>query len=67
MVINKREMVTEVMSVWKLLWVVLLTLCLVSTVLFSCAEGVSKHKTATDAPAADYGGGCAACGGGCGA
>ncbi|PNT09599.1 hypothetical protein POPTR_012G054000v4 [Populus trichocarpa] len=49
-----------------LLWAVLLTLCLLSAIVFSCAEGVSKDKT-SEADSTLYGGGCAAgCGAACG-
>ncbi|RXH77275.1 hypothetical protein DVH24_023549 [Malus domestica] len=49
---------------WLVLWAAFLSLCIFSTVVFSCAGGVAKEKTtATDT---EYcgGGGCAA---GCGA
>ncbi|KAL5748856.1 hypothetical protein ACOSP7_025899 [Xanthoceras sorbifolium] len=53
------------------LWVALLTLSLLSTIIFSCTGGVSKERTSS-ADSNSYGGGCAAgcgagCGGGCGA
>ncbi|KAJ6888340.1 hypothetical protein NC652_029404 [Populus alba x Populus x berolinensis] len=49
-----------------LLWAVLLTLCLLSAIVFSCAEGVSKDKT-SEADSTLYGGGCGAgCGAACG-
>jgi len=46
-----------------LLRAVLLTLCLLSAIVFSCADGASKNKS-SEADSAIYGGGCAA---GCGA
>ncbi|KAJ6387273.1 hypothetical protein OIU78_017063 [Salix suchowensis] len=49
-----------------LLWAVLLTLCLLSAIIFSCADGLSKGKT-SEADSTLYGGGCAAaCGAACG-
>ncbi|XVF09545.1 hypothetical protein REPUB_Repub07fG0103400 [Reevesia pubescens] len=44
-------------------WAALLTLSLISAIIFSCADGVSKNKT-TSGDTNFYGGGCAA---GCGA
>ncbi|KAM6569206.1 hypothetical protein CsatB_017191 [Cannabis sativa] len=45
----------------------LVTLCILSTIIFSCADGVSKEKT-SQGDTELYGGGCAAgCGAGCGA
>ncbi|PON38946.1 hypothetical protein PanWU01x14_308610 [Parasponia andersonii] len=44
----------------------LVTLCILSTIIFSCTDGVSKEKT-SQADTELYGGGCAAgCGAGCG-
>ncbi|XVE58814.1 hypothetical protein DITRI_Ditri04bG0199100 [Diplodiscus trichospermus] len=50
------------------LWAALLTLSLISAIIFSCADGVSKDKP-TSGDSNYYGGQCAAaCGGaGCGA
>ncbi|XP_015882794.1 uncharacterized protein LOC107418606 [Ziziphus jujuba] len=49
------------------LWLALLGVCIISAIIFSCADGVSKEKTST-ADTELYGGGCAAgCGAGCGA
>ncbi|KAG6752907.1 hypothetical protein POTOM_042948 [Populus tomentosa] len=49
-----------------LLWAVLLTLCLLSAIVVSCAEGVSKDKTSEN-DSTLYGGGCGAgCGAACG-
>lgn len=48
-------------------WLALLSLSLLSAIIFSYADGVSKEK-ASMADTEFYGGGCAAgCGGGCGA
>lgn len=45
----------------------LVTLCILSTIIFSCADGVSKEKS-SPADTEHYGGGCAAgCAAGCGA
>ena len=46
----------------------LATLCVLSAVIFSCADGVSKDKSSqSPADTELYGGGCAAgCGAGCG-
>lgn len=50
-----------------LIWLALLSVCIISAIIFSCADGVSKEKTST-ADTELYGGGCAAgCGAGCGA
>ncbi|XP_021292422.1 uncharacterized protein LOC110422733 [Herrania umbratica] len=51
-----------------LFWAALLTLSLISAIIFSCADGVSKDKSSSG-DTNFYGGGCAAdCGGaGCGA
>ncbi|KAK3225271.1 hypothetical protein Dsin_005133 [Dipteronia sinensis] len=54
------------------LWIALLTLSLISTIIFSCAGGASKDKTSSADSNTYYGGGCGAgcgagCGGGCGA
>ena len=44
----------------------LVTLCILSAITFSCTDGVSKEKT-SQADTELYGGGCAAgCGAGCG-
>ncbi|CAK7349685.1 unnamed protein product [Dovyalis caffra] len=49
-----------------LLWAVLLTLSLLSALIFSCADGVSKDKS-SEVDSTVYGGGCAAgCGAACG-
>ncbi|KAF3438595.1 hypothetical protein FNV43_RR21358 [Rhamnella rubrinervis] len=49
------------------LWLALLSVCILSAIIFSCTDGVSKEKTST-ADTELYGGGCAAgCGAGCGA
>lgn len=49
------------------LWFALLSVCIISAIVFSCADGVPKEKTST-ADTELYGGGCAAgCGAGCGA
>lgn len=45
----------------------LVTFCILSTIIFSCADGASKDKS-SPADTANYGGGCAAgCAAGCGA
>ncbi|EXC25174.1 hypothetical protein L484_013262 [Morus notabilis] len=45
----------------------LVTLCIVSTVIFSCADGVSKEKSSSADTELYGGGGCAAgCGAACG-
>uniref|UniRef100_A0A9I9CDW5 Uncharacterized protein n=1 Tax=Cucumis melo TaxID=3656 RepID=A0A9I9CDW5_CUCME len=50
-----------------LFWVALFTLCIISTVIFSCSDGMSKDRNST-VDVELYGGGCAAgCGAGCGA
>ncbi|KAJ1387730.1 hypothetical protein SESBI_39718 [Sesbania bispinosa] len=52
---------------YAILWVVLVTLCIISAIIFSCADGISKEKTSAADPE-PYGAGCAAgCGAGCGA
>ncbi|XWS50762.1 hypothetical protein CRYUN_Cryun12cG0115500 [Craigia yunnanensis] len=55
-------------GVFLVFWGALLTVPLISAIIFSCADGVSKDKT-TSGDTNFYGGGCAAgCGGaGCGA
>uniref|UniRef100_A0A0A0LQU7 Transmembrane protein n=1 Tax=Cucumis sativus TaxID=3659 RepID=A0A0A0LQU7_CUCSA len=50
-----------------LFWVALFTLCIISTLIFSCSDGMSKDRNST-VDVELYGGGCAAgCGAGCGA
>ena len=61
----------DISHVWLIFWVALVTISLISVIIFSCADGVSKDKTSTGDTNL-YGGGCAAgcgtvCGGGCGA
>ena len=55
-------------GVFLVFWAALLIVSLISAIIFSCADGVSKDKT-TSGDTDFYGGGCAAgCGGaGCGA
>ncbi|KAK8655945.1 hypothetical protein V6N13_108508 [Hibiscus sabdariffa] len=55
-------------GVFLVLWAALVTLSSISAMIFSCADGVSKEKTASG-DSEFYGGGCTAgCGGaGCGA
>lgn len=54
---------------WLVFWAVLVTFCIIPAIVFSCADGVSKEKSATTNDTELYGGaGCAAgCGAGCGA
>lgn len=56
-------------GVFLIFWAALLTVSLISAIIFSCADGVSKEKASTSGDTNTYGGGCAAgCGGaGCGA
>ncbi|KAE8124889.1 hypothetical protein FH972_019734 [Carpinus fangiana] len=50
-----------------LFWLALVSISLISVIIFSCADGVSKEKTSA-ADTGYYGGGCAAgCGTACGA
>ncbi|KAJ9174015.1 hypothetical protein P3X46_017090 [Hevea brasiliensis] len=50
------------------LWVGLLTISVISTIIFSCAEGVSKDNKSSEVDTSLYGGGCGAeCGAACGA
>ncbi|GLT48875.1 hypothetical protein SLA2020_224660 [Shorea laevis] len=57
-------------GVYLVIWAALLSLCIISAMIFSCAEGVSKNDRTGDSNL--YGGGCAAgcggaeCGAGCG-
>lgn len=52
---------------YTILWMVLVTFCIISTIIFSCADGASKEKTSA-ADQEPYGAGCSAgCGAGCGA
>ncbi|KAI3779001.1 hypothetical protein L2E82_08416 [Cichorium intybus] len=44
-------------------WVALLTFSIITTLIFSCADGASKHNAHPENHAAACGGGC---GGGCG-
>lgn len=54
-------------DVYLLFWAALFTLCIISTIIFSCSDGMSKERNST-ADVELYGGGCAAgCGAGCGA
>lgn len=50
-----------------LFWLALVSISLISVIIFSCADGVSKEKTSTN-DTEYYGGGCSAgCGTACGA
>ncbi|KAJ9187263.1 hypothetical protein P3X46_002740 [Hevea brasiliensis] len=50
------------------LWLGLLTLSILSAMIFSCAEGVPKENKSAEVDATLYGGGCGGgCGAGCGA
>ncbi|KAJ4826522.1 hypothetical protein Tsubulata_023965 [Turnera subulata] len=54
-------------SVYVVLWAVLLTVALLSTIIFSCADGVSRDKDPHEFDSNVYGGGgCAGCGAACG-
>lgn len=54
-------------NAYAILWLVLVSFCIISAIIFSCADGVSKEKTSAADPE-PYGAGCAAgCGAGCGA
>lgn len=54
-------------NAYAILWVVLVTLCIMSAIVFSCADGISKEKTSAADPE-PYGAGCGAeCGADCGA
>lgn len=48
-------------------WLALVTLSLISVIIFSCADGVSKDKTSTADTEYDGGGCTAGCGAACGA
>lgn len=51
----------------RMLWVVMVTLSIMSAIIWSCADGVSKEKSSA-ADSDPHGGGCAAaCGAACGA
>ncbi|KAJ0095647.1 hypothetical protein Patl1_15098 [Pistacia atlantica] len=67
MMMTKEEGDGDGSTVAFLLWAFLVTLSIISAVVFSCAGGASKDKdSATNADAA-YGSNCAAgCGAGCG-
>ncbi|KAL4316826.1 hypothetical protein HN51_070790 [Arachis hypogaea] len=55
-------------NAYSILWVMLFALCIISAMIFSCADGVSKDRTAAAADPEPYGAGCGAeCGAGCGA
>ena len=69
--INLDGAVGNIGHAWLLFWLALVTISLISVIIFSCAHGVSKDKNSTG-DTEFYGGGCAAgcgagCGGGCGA
>ncbi|KAJ7975159.1 Membrane protein insertion efficiency factor like [Quillaja saponaria] len=54
-------------NAYLVLWVAVVTFSIVSVIIFSCADGVSKDKTSA-ADSDHYGAGCAAgCGADCGA
>lgn len=54
-------------DIYLLFWAALVTLSIISTIIFSCSDGMSKERNST-ADVELYGGGCAAgCGAGCGA
>ncbi|CAL9031622.1 unnamed protein product [Prunus brigantina] len=53
---------------WLVFWAALVSLCLVSAIVFSCADGVSSKEKNTAGDTELYGGGCAVeCGAACGA
>lgn len=56
---------------YAMLWIaILVSFCMISAIMFSCAQGVSKPKTTNSADSEhyDYGAACGAgCGGACGA
>ncbi|KAF1886683.1 hypothetical protein Lal_00045918 [Lupinus albus] len=55
-------------NAFALLWLVMISLCIISAIIFFCADGVSKQKNSAADPEPYYGAGCAAaCGAGCGA
>lgn len=55
-------------NVCGILWVALVMFCVMSAIIFSCAEGVSKEKTSGAAESEPYGAPCGAeCGAACGA
>ncbi|KAK7271218.1 hypothetical protein RJT34_26934 [Clitoria ternatea] len=54
-------------NAYAILVVVLVTICIMSAIVFSCADGVSKENSSA-ADQEPYGAGCSAgCGAGCGA
>lgn len=54
-------------GIWGLWLMILVSLCIISTLIFSCADGISKEKEATT-HTDNYGAGCGAgCGATCGA
>lgn len=49
------------------MWGILVIFCLISAIIFSCADGASRDKAAAADSTATYAGGCAAdCGAACG-
>ncbi|RYR57213.1 hypothetical protein HN51_008795 [Arachis hypogaea] len=55
-------------NAYSILWVILFAFCIISAMIFSCADGVSKDRTAAASDPEPYGAGCGAeCGAGCGA
>ena len=51
---------------WLVFWAVLVTMSIISAIVFSCADGISKEKSATTTTDTDLYGG-SACAAGCGA
>lgn len=50
------------------LWIALVTFSIMSAIIFTCSDGVSKDRTTSAADSELYGAGCAApCGAACGA
>ncbi|KAG6584341.1 hypothetical protein SDJN03_20273, partial [Cucurbita argyrosperma subsp. sororia] len=55
-------------DIYLLFWAALFTLCIISTIIFSCSDGMSTKDRNSTADVELYGAGCAAgCGAGCGA
>ncbi|KAK7291402.1 hypothetical protein RIF29_06514 [Crotalaria pallida] len=55
-------------NAYAILWLVLVSFCIISAIIFSCADGVNKEKDSDADPEPYYGAACAAgCGAGCGA